>query len=247
MSTHGAINQAAPKTTGLAASRGTPASTKIATKSGIKQEVTVLQEGTAIEGTIRNGGRVEIYGYIDGELHAASVIVHPGGKLIGTLHAGDAEVAGTLRGDIAIKNLIKIRSTGAVTGNVRYGQMAMEVGGDLSAQVRNIPPTLGGDLDITVKKGGAVRVTTMDLTAFDPDNEARELTFHVSNANNGFVALGAGSKTAANKFTQADLAAGNVYFVHDGGQAANASFDVIVSDTEGGTSGAPKTVKAAVM
>jgi hypothetical protein len=47
-------------------------------------------------------------------------------------------------------------------------------------------------------------------------------------------------------FTQADLEAGRVAFVHDGRSTGLASFDIIVADRSGGTSGAPATVKVAV-
>ncbi len=43
-------------------------------------------------------------------------------------------------------------------------------------------------------------------------------------------------------FTQADIEAGRVLFVHDGGDSTSANFDVLVADDSGATSGRAQTV-----
>jgi hypothetical protein len=122
----------------------------------------------------------------------------------------------------------------------------MEMGGNLSAEVRNVPPTISGDLDLSVDKGKAVRITLQDLAALDPDDAAQHLTFTVSRAKNGFVTLATDPARPVSTFTQADLERGSVLFRHDGTDAAQASFDVVVADRAGATSGAAQTVKVAV-
>ena len=122
----------------------------------------------------------------------------------------------------------------------------MAAGGSLSADVRNVPPTIGGDLDVTVYKGRSVTITVMDLTAVDPDDAAVDLIYSVSNARNGVIAHSNAPGSAVKSFSQADLEAGKVQFRHDGSDAPAASFDVIVTDHAGATSGAPMTVKVNV-
>jgi hypothetical protein len=112
--------------------------------------------------------------------------------------------------------------------------------------VRNIPPALGGDLDLTVSKGGVVRITTADLNALDPDDKPENLTFHISNPFGGHLALSKNPAQPVTTFSQADLENGLVYFAHDGSAAPKAQFDVEVSDVSGGTSGTPQTVNVAV-
>jgi cytoskeletal protein CcmA (bactofilin family) len=202
----------------------------------------IIQEDTIIKGKIRNCRQMEIHGYVEGELAAESVIVHQGGTFFGTLKTDQADVAGSLQGEVFVKNLISIRSSGVVNGNVRYGQLAMEMGADLSAELRNVPPKLAGDLDVTVKRGRSVVITTEDLTAIDPDDSADELSYAVSNASNGIVALAANAGVSVDRFTQADIEAGRVLFVHDGGDSNTASFDVLVSDESGANSGRTQTV-----
>jgi cytoskeletal protein CcmA (bactofilin family) len=211
-----------------------------------QQGVLVVREDTIIKGEIRNCRQAEIYGYVEGNVAAGNLLIHEGGKCLGTVKAESAEVHGMLQGDVVIKNLINIRSSGSVNGNVQYGQLAMETGGELSAEVRNVPPTLGGDLDLTVDKGRSVRVTLEDLNAVDPDDDAKDLTFTVSRATNGFVALAGAPARPIAKFSQAELQDGRVLFMHDGTNTQIASFDVVVADHAGATSGAPQTVKVHV-
>jgi cytoskeletal protein CcmA (bactofilin family) len=210
------------------------------------QGVLVVREDTIIKGEIRNCRQMEVYGYVEGDVAADTLLIHPSGQCYGTVKTETAEVRGTLQGDVVVKHLISIRDTGSVSGNVRYGQLAMEIGGSLSAEVRNVPPAVAGDLDVTVDRGRSVRITLEDLHAIDPDDEAKDLTFTVSNARNGFVTLSAAPGSPAAKFTQADLEAGRVSFKHDGTATRTASFDVVVADHTGATSGAPQTVKVTV-
>jgi len=209
--------------------------------------VAVISEGTALKGEIHRGRQVDVYGYVEGKISADRLIVHRGGRVYGTVRVGSAEVHGNLQGDISVKQLISIGSTGAVNGNVRYGRISMEQGGELAADMRNVPPELAGDLNLVVKRGGSVRITTVDLTAFDPDDSADKLTFTVSGAQAGHVAFAAAPASATASFTQADLQQGRVMFVHDGGDAKRASFNVVVADAKGATSGSAQTVTAAVI
>jgi len=210
------------------------------------QGVLVVREDTIIRGEIRNCRQMEVYGYVEGDVAAESLLIHESGRCFGTVKAESADVSGTLQGEVVVKHLISIRSSGSVNGNVQYGQLAMEIGGNLSAEVRNVPPTLAGDLDLTVDKGRSVRVTLEDLNAVDPDDDAKDLTFTVSRAMNGFVTLAGAPPRPVARFTQADLQGGRVLFMHDGTDTKMASFDVVVADHAGATSGAPQTVKVHV-
>ncbi len=202
----------------------------------------IIQEDTVIKGKIRNCRQMEIRGYFEGELAAEEVNVHKGGTFYGTLKSDRADVAGSVQGEVFVKNLISIRASGSVNGHVNYGQLAMEMGADLSAELRNVPPRLEGDLDITVRRGKSVVVTTEDITAVDPDDTPDHLIYTVSNLVNGFIALSNNKGTAVAHFTQADIEAARVLFVHNGNPGHTANFDVMVADDSGGTSGQAQTV-----
>jgi cytoskeletal protein CcmA (bactofilin family) len=210
------------------------------------QGVLVVREDTIVKGEIRNCRQMEVYGYVEGNVAADQLLIHPSGQCYGTVKTESAEVRGTLQGDVVVTNLISIRDTGAVSGNVRYGQLAMEAGGSLSGEVRNIPPGIAGDLDLAVEKGRSVPITLEDLHAIDPDDTARDLVFTVSNMKHGFVTFSDTPDRPVSRFTQADLEGGRVSFMHDGTGSQAASFDIVVADRSGATSGTAQTVKVAV-
>ncbi len=213
---------------------------------GDNSRVLVIGEDTFLKGEVRNGGRIEVYGYIEGGVAGEHLIVKPGGRCFGTVQVEDADVHGTVQGQVFVNQLITIRSTGSVAGNVQYGRLSMEMGANLTAEVRNVPPSISGDLDLLVTKGQSVRITVEDLNAVDPDNTAQELTFTVSRPQNGFVTLSSNPGRPVETFTQADLESGVVLFRHDGSNTPKASFDVVVVDSGGASSGAAQTVSVAV-
>ncbi|HEY8247460.1 MAG TPA: polymer-forming cytoskeletal protein [Hyphomicrobium sp.] len=211
-----------------------------------KSRVLIIREDTFLKGEIRNAGRIEVFGYVEGDIAADLLIVQPGGRCFGKVKVDSADVRGQLQGDVLVRQLISIRGTGEVTGNVKYGRLSMELGGLLTAEMRNIPPSISGDLDLSVDKGRAVRITLQDLSALDPDDTAEHLTFTVSQVRNGFVALATDPARPVDAFTQADLEQGTVLFRHDGTDEPRASFAVVVADRAGATSGAAQTVNVAV-
>jgi len=208
--------------------------------------VLILGEGAVLKGEVKSGRRVEVWGYVEGGVNASELVVHEGGKVFGHVKSETAEVRGTLQGDVRVQQLFALRRTGSAAGKIKYGRLSMEEGAELSAHVRNIPPAIAGDLDLTVDRGLSVRITLADLNAVDPDDKPEDLTFAVSNAAGGFVALAAAPRSPVAAFTQADLADGQVYFAHDGSEGAKARFDVQVSDASGANSGPSKTVNVAV-
>lgn len=208
--------------------------------------VLILGEGAVLKGEVKQGRRVEVWGTIDGGVTATELVVQEGGKVFGSVKVEAAEVHGTLQGDVRIQQLFALKSTGTATGKIKYGRLAMEEGAELSAHVRNIPPAIIGDLDLTVGKGRSVRITLADLNAVDPDDKPEDLTFSVSNASGGYVSLAASPAVPAVTFSQADLIAGQVYFSHDGSEGPKAQFDVAVTDASGAASGPAMTVNVAV-
>lgn len=208
---------------------------------------TIIAKETIVEGEIEaKDGTIDVFGLVNGKLNTNRLVIHPEGKVVGNIDAVDILANGLLQGEVRARGLIDIGTTGSVNGDIRYGKLAMKEGGELSADLRNIPPTLGGDLKLAVAKGKAVRLTTRDLTAIDPDDKPSDLTFAVSEMKNGFVVSLANPKVPAAHFTQEELEKGTIVFVHDGKDSRSASFRVAVTDKAGASSGAPRTVEVDV-
>ena len=103
----------------------------------------------------------------------------------------------------------------------------------------NDAPAIAGDLGFTVVNGGTVVLTTLDFTGVDVDTND-QLTFTVTDPTHGHVALVGAPNTTITSFTQAQLAGGQVVFVHDGNPLSEATFKVTLSD--GLVSTAPTTI-----
>jgi len=91
----------------------------------------------------------------------------------------------------------------------------------------NDAPVLTGDLTAMVDEGASYTITTTDLNFTDPDDNAADVTFTVSDQVNGTVQVGGIDATA---FTGTQLAAGAVTFLHDGSETLSALFKVSVED-----------------
>ncbi len=199
-----------------------------------------------IKGRINRCRSLDVHGYIEGGIDAEELRIHPGGRVFGTVRADRVEVYGHLQGDVRVKTLISIGSTGTVNGNVRYGQLALAPGGELSADVRNVPPEVHGDLRMAVRRGRSVPITLADLNAVDPDSSEQDVIFTVSNAAAGHVADLDAPGAAIASFSQADLSAGRVIFVNDNGDLNQGGFDVVVADNAGGTAAAQRVTVTVV-
>ena len=93
----------------------------------------------------------------------------------------------------------------------------------------NDAPDLGGDGQINVSQGGAVTVTTGDLTANDPD-VGQNLTYTLTGTTRGQVLVNGTALAVNGTFAQTQLANGQISFQQDGSADTGASFSVRVSD-----------------
>ena len=99
--------------------------------------VVIIGKGTRIVGEITDCSRVEIQGAVDGTIVADALIIREGGSLTGRLQASHAEVHGAFNGQLDIAELLDIRSTGTVEGELAYGKLAVAMGGHISGNVTN--------------------------------------------------------------------------------------------------------------
>ena len=150
--------------------------------------------------------------------------------------APDFEAPGDDNTDNVYRVEVTVTDSGGLTG---VQNLAVTV----TDAAENRDPVLAGDLSITVPGSGSVTLTQADLTASDTESGDADLVFAVADAVNGHLALAGALGTAITSFTQAQLTAGNVSFVHDGSGAGR--FEVTVSDGDGGDAG-PVTVIATI-
>jgi hypothetical protein len=82
---------------------------------------------------------------------------------------------------------------------------------------------------LTLTAGSSVTLSAAQLSATDIDDPAAGLLFNISSISHGQFELAAAPSVAITSFTQAQITAGQVRFVHDASTSAP-SYDVSVSD-----------------
>ncbi|EKV28542.1 hypothetical protein C882_0753 [Caenispirillum salinarum AK4] len=179
----------------------------------------------------------------------------------GTISAGN--IAGSGTGTITISGTHSLADIQAAMRAVQYAdasgtptagdrtvRFTVEERGSAGATADatvavNAVPVIAVNAGVPVDEGATVTLTTAMLSASDANHGAAALTFTVSQAPaHGALLLNGAALTAGGTFTQADLAAGNVTYRHDGSENPADGFSVTVSD--GLATTAATTVSVAV-
>ncbi|MEZ4954551.1 MAG: polymer-forming cytoskeletal protein [Saprospiraceae bacterium] len=96
-----------------------------------------LVQGTFIEGKLKATNDIRIDGTIKGELFCdAKVIIGPSGVVEGTIKCQNAVIEGRFDGNLLVKELLNIRETANVTGEVSYGKLIVQSGAVISGSYK---------------------------------------------------------------------------------------------------------------
>lgn len=99
------------------------------TSSNNMDNINRVVEGTVIEGVIRSESNLRIDGEFTGELITKGrLVVGPKGKVQGTVHCLCCDVEGMLEGEVTVLELLAMKSTSTVQGDLYYGQLSVEAG-----------------------------------------------------------------------------------------------------------------------
>lgn len=88
-----------------------------------------IVEGTQIEGTINSDSNLRIDGEFKGQLVTKGrLVVGLKGKVSGTVNCLCCDVEGTLEGEVTVIELLSMKSSSTVQGDLYYGQLSVEAG-----------------------------------------------------------------------------------------------------------------------
>lgn len=109
-----------------------------AIKNNTKRVLTVGPD-IQMKGEITTCDRVVIEGMVDATMKDVHTVeLAQSGSLKGTAEVEDAEISGIFEGDLVVRGRLIIYSTGRVNGNVTYGEIEIERGGQLSGSIRTV-------------------------------------------------------------------------------------------------------------
>ncbi|MCA8907565.1 MAG: polymer-forming cytoskeletal protein [Rhodospirillaceae bacterium] len=86
----------------------------------------------SLAGEINSCDHLVVEGRIEAKLKDCRIIeVADGGIFKGSADIEQADIGGRFDGDLSVRGRLKIRGSGVISGNVRYGELEVEVGGRL--------------------------------------------------------------------------------------------------------------------
>jgi len=94
----------------------------------VKALNTIAQD-TKIKGNIESDGDIRIDGILIGDLDCKGrVVVGPDSRIDGTIRCTSAEIMGYIKGEISVKDLLSLKGTASITGNLTMGKLSVEPG-----------------------------------------------------------------------------------------------------------------------
>jgi cytoskeletal protein CcmA (bactofilin family) len=84
-----------------------------------------ISRGMTVVGKISGEGTVQIFGHIEGELRALTVLINEGAKVEGDVVADELTIAGQVKGTIHA-NRVKLNSTAVVEGDIFHRSLSIE-------------------------------------------------------------------------------------------------------------------------
>lgn len=96
--------------------------------SEVKALNTIAQD-TRIKGNIESNGDIRIDGVLEGDLDCKGrVVVGPESKITGTIRCSSGEIMGFVKGEIFVKELLSLKATASISGNLIMGKLSVEPG-----------------------------------------------------------------------------------------------------------------------
>jgi cytoskeletal protein CcmA (bactofilin family) len=112
-----------------------------ASEKPVKANRRVLTVGNDIilRGEVTTCDRLVIEGKVDAKISDVHTVeIAETGSFKGQAEVEEAEISGTFDGDIIVRGRLVIYSTGKVRGNITYGEIEIERGGEISGEIKTM-------------------------------------------------------------------------------------------------------------
>ena len=121
-----------------------PARPAAAARPNAKRVLTVGPD-IQMKGEITSCDRVVIEGIVDATMRDVHTVeLAETGSLKGTAEVEDAEISGSFEGDLVVRGNLTVYASGRVRGNVTYGEIEIQRGGQISGNIRNAADAKAG-------------------------------------------------------------------------------------------------------
>lgn len=91
--------------------------------------INLIGTGTTIEGDIKSSGDIRVDGTVYGSVQSkAKVVLGATGLVEGDINSQNADISGTIKGKTVCSELLFLKATARVTGDIITGKLVVEVG-----------------------------------------------------------------------------------------------------------------------
>ena len=95
----------------------------------LNQSINIISEGTKIKGDVISAGDIRIDGELTGNIKTkGKLVVGPNGKIAGEVDCNNIEVSGLIKGKINATELLNMKSTSQIEGDIVAGKLSVEPG-----------------------------------------------------------------------------------------------------------------------
>ena len=95
----------------------------------LNQSINIISEGTKIKGDILANGDIRIDGELMGDISAKGrLVIGTKGRIEGQINCSSIEVSGYIRGKVTASELLNMKSTAQIIGDIGVGKLSVEPG-----------------------------------------------------------------------------------------------------------------------
>ena len=101
--------------------------------------VSRISEGTSVTGEIKSSNDIRVDGRVKGKLYSEGrIVVGEHASIEGTLLCGNLDLWGKVEGDVYVKDLLSLKSTSSITGDLHVRKLQVEIGASLNGNCKMI-------------------------------------------------------------------------------------------------------------
>ncbi|MBM3491532.1 MAG: polymer-forming cytoskeletal protein [Alphaproteobacteria bacterium] len=114
-----------------------PAARRPANNDSEDSKRLIVGRGIALSGEIAACDRLVVEGRVEATLSKSRVVeIHEVGSFKGTADVDEAVISGRFDGTLSVRGRLSVRATGCVVGEIRYGQLEVEAGGQINGALQ---------------------------------------------------------------------------------------------------------------
>jgi cytoskeletal protein CcmA (bactofilin family) len=99
--------------------------------------INLISNGTDITGDIKSGGDTRIDGSLKGNLNTkGKVVIGQTGKVKGEIICKNSEVSGVIEGKISVSQLLILKASSKITGDITTSKLSIEPGAIFSGNCK---------------------------------------------------------------------------------------------------------------